>query len=111
LPGLRRAVRASSGHPQLTRKVSADDTRVQVGLQMRFLRHFLRPGITSLEIGAGDCSLSAEVARTARHVYALDVSESISSLAERPANLEIVISDGVSVPVPPVQWTSRTATS
>ena len=88
-------------HPQLTRKVSADDTRVQVGLQMRFLRHFLRPGMTFLEIGAGDCSLSAEVARTARHVYALDVSESISSLAERRANLEIVISDGVSVPVPP----------
>ena len=88
-------------HPQLTRKVSVDDTRVQVGLQIRFLRHFLRPGITFLEIGAGDCSLSAEVARTARHVYALDVSESISSLAERPANLEIVISDGVSIPVPP----------
>jgi SAM-dependent methyltransferase len=86
-------------HPQLTRKGSADGTKAQVELQMRFLRHFLRPGITFLEIGAGDCSLSAEVARTARHVYALDVSESITSLAERPANLEIVISDGVSVPV------------
>jgi SAM-dependent methyltransferase len=88
-------------HPQLTRKLSADDTKMQVELQMRFLRHFLRPGITFLEIGAGDCSLSAEVARIARHVYALDVSESISSLDERPTNLEIVISDGVSVPVAP----------
>jgi SAM-dependent methyltransferase len=87
-------------HPQLTRKVSADDTRVQLELQLRFLRHFLRPGITFLEIGAGDCSLSVEIARTARHVYALDVSESISSLAEIPANLERVISDGVSIPVP-----------
>jgi SAM-dependent methyltransferase len=87
-------------HPQLTRKSSTDDTRVELGLQMRFLRHFLHPGITFLEIGAGDCALSKEIARTARHVYALDVSESISSLAERPANLEIVISDGVSIPVP-----------
>jgi SAM-dependent methyltransferase len=86
-------------HPQLTRKGSAEDTRVQVGLQMRFLRHFLRPGLTFLEIGAGDCALSAEVARTARHVYAVDVSESISSLVGRPANLEIVVSDGVSIPV------------
>jgi SAM-dependent methyltransferase len=87
-------------HPQLTRKVSAADTKVQLELQMRFLRHFLRPGITFLEIGAGDCSLSVEIARTARRVYALDVSESISSLADRPANLELVISDGVSIPVP-----------
>ena len=87
-------------HPQLTRKVSAEDTRVQLELQMRFLRHFLRPGITFLEIGAGDCSLSVEIARTARRVYALDVSESISALAEHPANLERVISDGVSIPVP-----------
>lgn len=87
-------------HPQLTRKSSAGDTKVELGLQMRFLRHFLRPGLTFLEIGAGDCSLSVEIARTARHVYALDVSESISSLAERPANLERVISDGVSIPVP-----------
>jgi len=84
-------------HPQLTRKVSAEDTRVQLELQMRFLRHFLRPGITFLEIGAGDCSLSVEIARTARRVYALDVSESISALAEHPANLERVISDGVSI--------------
>src|ERR1700760_4675749 len=87
-------------HPQLTRKISAEDTRVELELQMRFLRHFLRPGITFLEIGAGDCSLSVEIARTARRVYALDVSESISALAEHPANLERVISDGVSIPVP-----------
>jgi SAM-dependent methyltransferase len=68
---------------------------------MRFLRHFLRPDITFLEIGPGDCSLSKEVARSARQVYAVDVSETISLLADRPENLEIVISDGVSIPVPP----------
>jgi SAM-dependent methyltransferase len=88
-------------HPQLLRKKSADETRHMVSLQMRFLAHFLRPGITFLEVGAGDCELSVAVARTARKVYAVDVSESVVARASKPDNVEIVLSDGVSIPVPP----------
>ena len=88
-------------HPQLLRKKSDDDTRTSVALQMRFLARFLRPGITFLEVGAGDCELSVAVARTARKVYAVDVSESVTARATRPDNVEIVLSDGVSIPVAP----------
>jgi len=87
-------------HPQLLRKRSADETRVMVGLQMRFLARFLRPDITFLEVGAGDCELAIEVARTAKRVYAVDVAETVTARATRPANVELVLSDGVSVPVP-----------
>src|SRR5262245_20267665 len=88
-------------HPQLLRKKSEDDTRTSVHLQMRFLSRFLRPGITFLEVGAGDCELSIAVARTARKVYAVDVAESVTARASKPDNVEIVLSDGVSIPVPP----------
>lgn len=88
-------------HPQLLRKKSAEETRLSVELQMRFLAGFLRPGITFLEIGAGDCELAIEVARVARKVYAVDVSESVTARANKPDNVEIVLSDGLSVPIPP----------
>lgn len=87
-------------HPQLTRKQSPEETRHLVDLQLRFLGHFLEPGVTFLEIGAGDCSLSIEVSRTARKVYALDVSEAVTARAVKPSNVEVVISDGLSIPVP-----------
>jgi SAM-dependent methyltransferase len=52
-----------------------------------------------LEIGAGDCSLTLEVARLARKCYALDVSREILSGVHDP-KIETVLSDGCSVPVP-----------
>ena len=34
------------------------------------------------------------------HVYAIDVSDEISKQVETPANFELIISDGISIPVP-----------
>jgi len=87
-------------HPQLMRKVSEEKTLKKVITQTRFLRRFLRPGITFLEIGAGDCSLSIEVAKTAKKVYALDVSEMVTAGIARRSNVEVVLSDGVDIPLP-----------
>ncbi|MGA5463060.1 class I SAM-dependent methyltransferase [Mycobacterium sp. NPDC050041] len=88
-------------HPQLTRKSSPADTRELVDQQMRFLRRFLSPGATFLEVGAGDCTLSAEVAAHVERVYAVDVSVEVASAGALPANGELVLSDGCSIPVPP----------
>jgi SAM-dependent methyltransferase len=52
-----------------------------------------------MEIGAGDCALAERVARTVRHVYAVDVSDQRRG-RELPPNCEVVISDGRSIPVP-----------
>jgi SAM-dependent methyltransferase len=67
---------------------------------LQFLRRFLKPGTVFMEIGAGDCALSCRVAGIASRVYAVDVSEQIMRSAKLPANVERVLSDGCSIPVP-----------
>ena len=67
---------------------------------MRFLRPFLKAEATFLEIGAGDCALSFEVAKSVKAVYGLDVSEEISSTMKHPPNFQLILSDGANVPVP-----------
>jgi SAM-dependent methyltransferase len=66
-----------------------------------FLRRFLRPSSVFMEIGAGDCALSCLLAADVRRVVAIDVSGEIMRLAPPAANVERVLSDGTSIPVPP----------
>lgn len=87
-------------HSQLTRKVSAEERRAAVADRIALLRRFIRSDTVFLEIGAGDGSLTLEVARHARKAYALDVSREILSGVQHP-RVETVLSDGCSVPVPP----------
>jgi len=87
-------------HPQMTAGTDEAGRQRDVAGQLGFLRRFLRPGATFLELGAGDCALSRAVAETARKVYALDVSESITAAARDAPQIEVVLSDGVSVDVP-----------
>lgn len=86
-------------HPQLTRKVSDAERRAGVADRVALLRRFIDPDTVFLEIGAGDGSLTLEVARHARRCYALDVSKEILSGVHGP-NVQTVLSDGCSVPVP-----------
>jgi SAM-dependent methyltransferase len=87
-------------HPQLQWKDEPAQSRERVERQLKLLGRVLRPGITFLELGAGDCSLSAAVAPAARKVYAVEVSEEITKGLDLPGNVEVVISDGTSIPVP-----------
>lgn len=87
-------------HPQLTRKVNAKATTVAVARQMRLLRNYLRPELTFLEVGPGDCNLSFEVAKHVKGVYAVDVSAEITKHRTYPKNFELIISDGCSIPIP-----------
>ena len=87
-------------HPMLMRKEDPEATRCAVMSQFRLIERFLRPDTCFLEIGPGDCSLSFAVAEEVRQTYAVDVSEVISSTAIRPANFELILSDGTSIPVP-----------
>jgi len=88
-------------HLQLARKVSSAERTKSVQMQLDLLRRFLTPDTCFLEIGAGDCALSLHLAEHVRQVYALDVSETISKESHVPANFRLILSDGVSVPVPP----------
>lgn len=87
-------------HSQLTRKASSQATVRAVKAKMKLLKSFLKPEITFLEVGSGDCSLSFEVARQVKEVFAIDVSEEVAKSSDIPENFKLIISDGCSIPVP-----------
>ena len=63
------------------------------------LKPYLRPGMTFLEIGAGDCALASRIAADAKQVYAVDISDQCQG--KLPANVKLVITDGRAIDVPP----------
>jgi SAM-dependent methyltransferase len=87
-------------HPQLTRKADSENRASAVAGRMSLLGRFLGPETVYLEVGPGDCALALEVARHAKQVYAVDVSEEITGGLDMPGNFRRVISDGCSIPVP-----------
>lgn len=87
-------------HPQLVVKNEPALRKARVDVQIDFLRHYLSSGQTFMEIGAGDCGLVLEVARRVRRCIAIDVSDEITRHARFPDNLQLLLSDGSSIPVP-----------
>ena len=87
-------------HPQLYLKLDTAAQQGNLNSRLALLRKHLSPDLTYLEIGPGDCSLANEVARLVRKVYAVDVSHEITKEVELPDNVELIISDGSSIPVP-----------
>lgn len=87
-------------HPQLS--VKADPTAAAwiVAQRMQLIENFLNSELIFLEIGPGDCTLSLEIAKHVKKVYALDVSNEITKNLSLPDNFELIISDGCSVPLP-----------
>jgi len=86
-------------HPQLTAAPAAED-RPDIDGLIAFLDRFVTPATVYMEIGPGDCALAMRVAARVRHVYAVDVSETITRSARRPANFTLNLSDGCSTGVP-----------
>jgi SAM-dependent methyltransferase len=89
-------------HPMLTRPRDPTARNSAVMRQMRLLSPFIRADTVFLEVGPGDCTLAMEVAKRTKKVYAVDVSdEGLVRDVVRPENIELSLSDGISVPVLP----------
>lgn len=87
-------------HPQLTHKATAQTLVKTNAERVKLFKGFLRSDSTYLEIGPGDCALAVEVACVVKKVYAVDVSKEAAKQQSLPDNLEWVVSDGCSIPVP-----------
>ena len=90
-------------HPMLRprRDLSAVDKRQRKVTQaLEFLRRFLSKDRVLMEIGAGDCAMAIRACAETRRVYAVEVSEQITSEVEPPLNFELVLTDGYSIPLP-----------
>jgi SAM-dependent methyltransferase len=92
--------RSVPDHPQLTDQLQPDRRAAVAAGAARRLAQFLGPASTFLEIGSGDLALALHVAPRVGHVYAVDVSIEIAQREELPANVDLVLSDGSSIPVP-----------
>lgn len=87
-------------HPQLTRASSPALTARAVERQMRLIGPFLTRQSVFLELGPGDCTLASHVSTLVEQVYGVDVSAELSRGSPHPANFQLVLSDGCTVPVP-----------
>lgn len=88
-------------HPLAARKAEPAQAAAAVAAQVKLLRPLLTAETTFLDIGSGDCALAAAVAQSAKQVYAIDVSEVILSGLSLPDNVEVRLSTGIDIPVPP----------
>jgi SAM-dependent methyltransferase len=83
-------------HPHFTDPDTGD-----VDVELRQLERYLDPETVFLEIGAGNCSLSRVVAERVRHVWALEVSAAIAAGVPPRENLDVILSDGIDIPIAP----------
>lgn len=87
-------------HP-LIAPVSEGERAARIDKELANMGPLLKSGEVYLEIGCGDGDIAAAVAKRVKKVYALDVSSVITSRNAENENIELVITDGVSIPVPP----------
>jgi SAM-dependent methyltransferase len=86
-------------HPQLAIAPARRDR--EVSQKLRFVSRFLDRRSCLMEIGAGDCAFSLRAAPIIRRGIVVDVSQVIVPAAREMPNLDVVISDGTSLPVEP----------
>lgn len=87
-------------HQQLTKKKSHADTARAISWQLGLLERFIKKHSTVLEVGPGGCSLSFKLTEMVGKVFAVDVSNVITNSLSVPLNFELIISDGISIPLP-----------
>jgi SAM-dependent methyltransferase len=85
-------------HVQLTNKDDLDHRDEMIRELMDTLAPYLTSETIYAEIGSGDCALTMQVAPLVRKAWGIDVSPTVIQGASAP-NMELVLSDGVSIPV------------
>jgi SAM-dependent methyltransferase len=93
--------RRVGSHPQVQKMGAGSGMATQV----RLLERYLQTDSVFLEIGAGDCALALGIADRVHRVYAIDVSTEITAAVPCRENLSVIITDGLSIPVPPASAT------
>lgn len=87
--------RRVDAHPQLHQ--SAAPT---AAVELSLIARYLEPDTAFVEIGAGDCRLALAVAERVGHVYAIEVSAEITAGVPQKENLDLIVTDGLSLPLP-----------
>src|SRR5262245_57947085 len=88
-------------HPLLAARRTPEDIAHAVEYQLARLAPYISHDMVFLEIGAGGCHLSLALCSRVKRVIAVDVSNEITAHVKPPPNFELVISNGINIPVPP----------
>ena len=88
-------------HHPLIQPQSQDEHQRQLKKHVRNFAGFVDKDTFFVEVGPGDCSVSLEVAKVAKQVFAIDVSNEVTKNADAPLNFDLIISNGSDIPVPP----------
>ena len=86
-------------HPQLVNKQTPQERYKEIRHRFGMIRKYLSGDTVFLEIGAGDCFFSYETAKRVRKAYGLDVSDLITMSGNPPSNFQLIITDGVQIPL------------
>jgi len=71
------------------------DISHKIQWQIKFLQPFLNKEVVFIEIGAGNCLLSVEVANSVKKVIAYEVADAIPHIENKPGNVILKIFDGL----------------
>jgi SAM-dependent methyltransferase len=85
-------------HPRLTRREDAERTRASNADKMRAFGKYVHGARVVLEFAPGDCEFAAAVAPRVGKIYGVDISDQREPGRQMPANFELVIYDGESLP-------------
>ncbi len=88
-------------HPRLTRVHDPETIAARNRGRLALVNRYLSPRARVLDIGAGDCAFSVELARRAGAVYALEISGGSASVENAPENMTLVLYDGFHLPFEP----------
>ena len=82
------------------KKSSALKNNAHLSNQLKLIETFLNKDATFLEVGAGDGSLSLEVSKYVKQVYAIEVSREITKALPQRQNFHLILTDGIDIPGP-----------
>jgi SAM-dependent methyltransferase len=88
-------------HPRLTTMRDAEFVERINRIRLAIVSAYLRPDARVLDIGAGDCSFSLMMARRAKQVTAVEISEGSAAIDNASENFELVLYDGFHLPLAP----------
>ncbi len=88
-------------HPRLTRVDQAAYAEKVSKTQMRLLSPALGADKVLVEFAPGDCHLARAAAPYVKKVIGIDISDQRTQGDTFPANFELVVYDGIHVPLPP----------
>lgn len=88
-------------HPRLTRRQDREATRRYTENKLNLVAGALGSDRVFAEFGPGDCEFAARVCARVKQVHGIDVSDQRQAGMPVPANFQLIVYDGYTVPLPP----------